>query len=394
MEKRKNVNLPIAFRVQHGEQQIINGKQRAVELGYFIAKTKNKNLQFLVNRFNEKYKEAKTVTIRVIDENPFIVKRVRYNQGGRVCYYMKNQDTNQAKQKISNVWKNVECKAECPHRVVPEGATKAACNEEGTLRFMLPEICKDRICYMIVTGGTSIRNLEGYFNFQKEIGNSVIGDYNITLVKKEQDTKQGKKYNNCILEIVKVEEQSNSSNIQNVNSTNIQAKENIIAIKEASNSTVAEKQEEKTFEETKETEKTQKEEVKPIEKKTTKRTSKSKKTENLKQEQMTMEVESTKVQKAEVENTEGQDEFEKSHFLVETSKKTLMKNGKPTEYLVANFVDAQDKQIDVIIPHELENELLECDVGTAAILDLQTAGNMIFTKSIKYVQKCLKNVAA
>ena len=48
MEERRNVNLPIAFRVQHGEQQIINGKQRAVELEHFIAKTKNKNLQFLV----------------------------------------------------------------------------------------------------------------------------------------------------------------------------------------------------------------------------------------------------------------------------------------------------------------------------------------------------------
>ena len=398
MEERRNVNLPIAFRVQHGEQQIINGKQRAVELEHFIAKTKNKNLQFLVNRFNEKYKDAKTITIKVIDENPFKVRRARYNQGGTVCYHMKNQDTNLAKQKISNVWKEVECNAECPHRIVAEGAIKATCNEEGTLRFMLPEICKDMICYMLVTGGESIRNLEGYFNFQKEIGNSVIGEYNITLVQKEQNTKKGKKYKNYILEIVKVEDKANSLVPENANSTNIQAKENIIATKEKSNttnSTLKEEQAEKTYEKTKETENTQKEEVKTVEKKTTKRASKSKKTENVKQEQMTMEVQNTKVENAEIQNTESQDElFARSHFLVETSTTTLMKNGEPKEYLVANFVNAQDKQIDVIIPHELESELLECDVGTAVILDLQTAGDKTFTNSIKYVQKCLKDVAA
>ena len=110
---------------------------------------------------------------------------------------------------------------------------------------------------------------------------------------------------------------------------------------------------------------------------------------------MTMEVQNTKVENAEIQNTESQDElFARSHFLVETSTTTLMKNGEPKEYLVANFVNAQDKQIDVIIPHELESELLECDVGTAVILDLQTAGDKTFTNSIKYVQKCLKDVAA
>lgn len=51
MEQVRKMNLPIVGRVQHGEQQILNQKRRVVELGYFIAKIKNDNMQFLLNRF-------------------------------------------------------------------------------------------------------------------------------------------------------------------------------------------------------------------------------------------------------------------------------------------------------------------------------------------------------
>ncbi len=54
----------------------------------------------------------------------------------------------------------------------------------------------------------------------------------------------------------------------------------------------------------------------------------------------------------------------------------------------------EDNQIDVFIPHELAEELSECDIGTLVILDLQKAGDKTFTKSIQYVNKYKKNVAA
>ena len=57
MEEIKNINLPIVGRIQHGEKQVLNQKSKVVELGYFIAKIKNDNMNFLLNRFNEKYKE-------------------------------------------------------------------------------------------------------------------------------------------------------------------------------------------------------------------------------------------------------------------------------------------------------------------------------------------------
>lgn len=81
MEQVRKMNLPIVGRVQHGEQQILNQKRRVVELGYFIAKIKNDNMQFLLNRFNETYNKETKINIRFFDEEPLSVRRIRYNQG-------------------------------------------------------------------------------------------------------------------------------------------------------------------------------------------------------------------------------------------------------------------------------------------------------------------------
>ena len=80
--------------------------------------------------------------------------------------------------------------------------------------------------------------------------------------------------------------------------------------------------------------------------------------------------------------------------MVETSIKELPKAGVLTKYLVAKFVDINDKPIDVIIPPNLQEELLQCDLGTMVTLELATKGQKIFTNNINYIQKCLKNVAA
>lgn len=101
MEQLRNMNLPIVGRIQHGEQQISNQRKKIVELGYFIAKIKNDNMQFLLNRFNEKYKQEKKLNIRFFDDEPLSVRHIRYNQGGAVCYCKENEV--QGKQKVSNV---------------------------------------------------------------------------------------------------------------------------------------------------------------------------------------------------------------------------------------------------------------------------------------------------
>ena len=54
----------------------------------------------------------------------------------------------------------------------------------------------------------------------------------------------------------------------------------------------------------------------------------------------------------------------------------------------------KDNLIDVVIPPQFADEILECDIGTEVILDLAKAGDNTFTKSIVYERKLLKNVAA
>jgi len=365
MEQIKNVNLPICGRIQHGEQQILNGKTRVVELGYFIAKIKNDAMNFLLNRFNEKYNKMNTITIRFFDENPLSIKRVRYNQSGTVCYCMSNET--QAKQKVSNSWKTIDCTEDCQYRISAKENVKPMCNFEGTLKFLLPEISTDRIWIMKITGQTSIKRLKEYIDFQKHLGNSLIGDYTLFLKREEQINKNGKTFNNCILDIIKKDD-FNSQKILPTN-TNIQnelsTKDSLIVDNSSNtkqNNTIKNESKNNT---------------KKV--KTTKTTNKS-------------------IDSAENTDTilqeEKSNEFDNYYILVETFNKTIAKDGKPTEYLVGSFCDMKDNIINVIIPPELKADLLKCDIGTTVILDLAQAGSNIFTKNITYVQKCLKNIAA
>lgn len=377
MEQVRNMNLPIVGRIQHGEQQISNQRRKVVELGYFIAKIKNDNMQFLLNRFNEKYKQEKKINIRFFDDEPLSVRHIRYNQGGAVCYCKENET--QGKHKESNVWKPINCTGDCQYRMSADGTSKPMCNLEGTLKFLLPEISTDRIWIMKITGQTSIQRLKAYIALQKHLGNSIIGDYTLFLKKEEQTNKFGKTFNNYVLDIVKKEDfisndtiPSNQANQKQLSTITTQ---NVNNNTENSNTKVITKQES---------------ENKPKETKTTEKKSTKKAPKEKKQETTITKEEPRQKQ----ENTEPKNEFENYYVLVETSKKTLMKAGKPTEYLVGNFVDINDKTIDVLIPPQFENELSQCDIGTTVILDIATVGDKTFTNNIQYVKKCLKNVAA
>ena len=55
MEQVTKTNLPIVGRIQHGMQQIVNQRKRVTELGYFIAKTKNDNMNLLLTGHGKRY---------------------------------------------------------------------------------------------------------------------------------------------------------------------------------------------------------------------------------------------------------------------------------------------------------------------------------------------------
>lgn len=358
-------------RIQHGEQQIKGKTKKVVDYGYFIAKVKDNNLNFLINRFNEKYPQKNVLHIRFFDEEPLSIRRIRYNLGGALCYCMYNQT--QGKHKEGNVWKPVNCSENCKYRIAEEGKQKPLCNFEGTLKFLLPEISQDRIWLMKITGQTSIFRLKEYIEFQKYLGNSLIGDYYIFLKKENQTNKLGKSYNNFILDIIRKED----TNFEVNNSSNPIEKSTVIP-QNVDNST-----EKSNIEEYK----TEKSVNTPIKRKTAKK-----------------QVKETIEPKADIINIENvnkkdnskeeKNNFDNYYLLLETFTKKFKKEGKPKDYLLARFVDQYDNVVEAIIPPNFKDELSECGTGTTVILDLKTIGEKTITNNIEFVQKMPKDVAA
>ena len=369
--EQKRILLPLAGKIQHGKQEESKKGRKIVELGYFIAKAENETLTFLENRFNEKYPQKQLIHIRFFDEEPYTVRRVRYNQSGAVCYCP--YEETQGKQKVSGVWKPVECNEDCTYRAVEEGKNKPDCLFEGNLRFLLPEISGDRIWRMQIKGYQSIFALYEYINFQKYLGKTLIGDYYLFLKKKTQTSKDGKSYQNYVLDIVRKEDFIlNETSLSNAELStdkgqNVDNSIKILPEIENNNNSVS------------------KEETKVKNKEKTKTT----KTNKTASKEKTVVEPKTEV----VENTIPED-YKDWYLLLEKEYKTLTNAGKPTEYLVASFVDIYDNVKEVIIAPQFVDEILECDTGTNVILDLAEAGDKIFTKDIKFVRKVKKDVAA
>lgn len=383
--EQKRILLPLAGKIQHGKQEQSQKGRKIIELGYFIAKAENETLTFLENRFNEKYPQKQLIHIRFFDENPYTVRRIRYNQSGAVCYCP--YEETKGKQKVSGVWKNINCTEDCKYRITEEGKNKPACLFEGNLRFLLPEISQDRIWRMQIKGYQSIFALYEYLSFQKYLGKSLIGDYYLFLKKKKQTSKDGKSYENYILDIIRKEDFiSSNDSLNNTEQSTIQAQnvDNSIEIppvienKNDSNS-------KETITETKNKEQTKA------------KTTRTKKTENKttpKKEDKTTVVENNVTNLKNTENSNPDDKFKNYYLLLDKGYKTLINSGKPTEYLVANFVDQYDNVKEVIIAPQFIDEISECDTGTNVILDLAVAGEKTFTKDIKFVKKIKNDVAA
>ena len=83
------------------------------------------------------------------------------------------------------------------------------------------------------------------------------------------------------------------------------------------------------------------------------------------------------------------------YVLIKTFTQNIkQKNGEIKPYVMGEFYDMKDKQFNVAINPKDVEELLKCDMGTVAKLDLQTIGDVHFALGIEYVEKCKKNVAA
>lgn len=380
MEQVTRTNLPLAGRIQHGEQQIINHKKKVKELGYFIAKSKNDNMNFLLNRFYEKHQKQNFLNIQFFDETPLTIKKIRYNQSGAVCYCMTG--TSKGKQKISNKWQDIECNSNCKYCIKQEGSSKPACNYEGTLKFLLPDISTDRIWIMKITGQQSISNLEEYINFQKYLGNPLIGTYTIFLNQIEQTNSEGKKFNNIVLDIVKAEDfNSNNVSFSQINTKNSSLSTDNVQTVDNSN----QNQDKTQFENnaTKETSKTNKNSKNNTQKatqadNTNAVTNSETTTENLQSEQSKI--------------TDGT--YKEHCFLYDKEYKTFKKNGNETKYLIAKVTDINDKLTNVVISPEFRTEIEDCDIGTELIIEFKNFKGNIISKNIEILRKIPKKIVA
>ncbi len=383
MEQVTRTNLPIVGRIQHGEQQFINQRKRVTELGYFIAKTKNSNMNFLLNRFDEKYPKQTFLNVTFFNEDPLTIRRIRYNQGGAVCYCMSG--TTKGKQKVSNKWQDIECSSNCKYCIKQEGAGKPACNYEGTLKFMLPEISQDRIWIMKITGQQSISNLEEYIGFQKYLGNSLKGTYTIFLNQIEQTNAEGKKFNNFVIDIVKKEDfnSNNNSISQNDTKNSIISTENTNIVENSIPNQTPTETEKNTKKGTNKTSRPTKKSTKASDTNVVSSMENEKVDSHLEQPQITNE-----------QNQNVPQTYKEHCFLYDTEYKNFKKAGKDTEYLIAKVTDENDKTTDVVVKPEFREKMEKCDIGTELILELQKFGENIISKNINFVRPILKKVAA
>ena len=380
MKQTISMNLPLAGRIQHGEKQINGKKQKVVDYGYFIAKVKDETLSFLKNRFNEKYPQSKMLHIRFFTENPLLIRNARYNQSGLVCYCGYNQS--EGKQKIEGKWTPIKCSEGCQYRVA-EDSHRPACSCDGNLKFLLPDISMDRIWTMKITGYTSIFRLKEYIEFQQYLGNSIIGDYYLFLKKETQTNREGKSFENFILDIVRKDEFDSNNFIEKQEQSSTNTQKNVDnSIK---NSVQNENIPTKTNIEVKETV------VKAVDNDKTEKNPISTTTKTTMENGTT-----TKTKKVNSDNSKDSpnNQFKDYYVLVESYEKELQKDGKPTKYQFATFVDQNDTTIDAVIAPQFIKEFSQCDTGTTVILDLKTAGKLIIANDIKFVQKCPKNIAA
>ena len=329
-----------------------------------------------LQKFDKLYKGKQSIKIRIFDESPLTKKYARYNQGGEACACL--EGTNKARQKSKDGYKNVMCNLEtCQYRQRNEQG-KCVCNRIAWFKFLMPDICTDRIFLMRITGQTSINRIDDYFKLQKAQGNTIKGDYILYLKQEEQTNSLAKSFNNYVLDILKEDNYTQSTQISRetiISDNQSQVKDKNVkkVVKQeetknipTSNAAKVVKQENNT-------------ENKPSKKATPKKETKSKVTK--KEETAT--------------NTEKNEDNQNYYALIKVFNKSITSpNGTSKEYLFGEFADMNDEIHEIAIKPEDAEELSSCDLGTFVKLDILTKGNLKFAMKIKYITRLQKKIAA
>ena len=230
----------------------------------------------------------------------------------------------------------------------------------GWLKFLIPKIATDRIWLMKITSQQAVDALNQYFSLQKEQGNTVKGKY-ILFLKQVENSKDGKTFNNYIIDIIKKEDFISNTTPQNKENSQEQstANEQIVNNNVENN--------------TKKTTETPKEQPK---KKTTKKNAK-------------------KVTKIKVSENPNVD---KCYYFTNHHTETFMKDGKPKEYFIGEFYDMTDKPVNLIVKPELIDGILECGIGSVFETEIQDFKDKKILTDLKFVQNnekdAQKNIAA
>ena len=374
MEQTRNFKLPIIGQVQHGQK--VNNK--VTELGYFILKTKNDYMNVYLQKFDKQIKGKQSIDIEFFDEEPLLIRYVRYNQGGKACHC--SQGSNKANLKNKNSWQQIDCDIyNCQYRQKNEQG-KRACNRIGWLKFFIPSISTDRVFLMKITSQESITTLEDYINWQKTINGSIKGRYTIFLYQKEQTNSLFQTFNNYVLDILKTEDfksektiplSTNNDKIVNNNVVNQEKtetkNEEAPQIAEKQNTETKPKQETEVKSSSKTTKKT-----------TAKKTTKSK-------------------AKTEQDNQPSEEKtlsWDNIYVLEKTfTDKIRTKTGEEKEYLVGRVYDMNDKVYDVLINPNDEAQLEGKELGTLVKLDIQEKAGKNWAMKLQ-VWDAEKNIAA
>lgn len=354
-------SVPIAGCLKHG----ILENNRPKELGYFIAKTQNP-LKHLVNKFDSLYDKKQEIIIYIIDENACSLKRVKRNQSGVICYCLNN--FNKAREKVNKNWIEKDCLETCEHRQA-KGNQKPMCQQELTLKFLLPNISNDRVWIFQTRSYYTIQNIYSYINFQKALGNSIKGYYKLFLSKKISE-KDGKTFNNYVVDITKIEETKMQP--VNVNPNNGISEENTL---DTTNPNDTNNTEVSNLDTTN------------TEKKTTVKKQKSRK----KQASNISPPENTNVIPIADDNIEATPEnMEKYYILLETEKIDLKKNGKLVPYTKGKFINKDSKEFEIILHPNFANEIEKCALGSQFLLNTKEICGRLFATECQVLQKQLK----
>jgi len=296
-------------------------------------------MRFIAEKFDAKYKGAKSIPIYVCTENPISRRYVRYNQSGIAC--KKSFDQEKAIDRKNNL---VECSNDCQYRKAEQGKVPA-CREELNFTFMIPDICEDRVFLLQTKAFNSRTELGDYFDFQKQQGNSVIGKYNLFLHPTEVVSPDGIRSTHYVYGIVKAEDQ-----VAVITDNTVVTEERPTATIPVETQTVEVPKEE-----------TEKEVVKePTPKK---KSTKSKVAETPKEPVVT-EV------KAPEEEKSTDDKMAKYHVLLDTSTIQLEKDGKMVDYLLGKFSNMKDEEVEAIIHTNYVEEFKGCDLRNTGIAGL------------------------